>query len=144
MQSFNIFDHFKTLKAFKFGSIYLHNEFNIVLIRFAIETTIKEAEARQISQTCQSAVNLDQPVFIILLPEANSALEADARIFFGNDPFNRNHVKATAVIVRSLSHRITYNIYSKFNNPTPLLKAFKSNEKALSWLLENGANTRKR
>lgn len=143
MQGFNTLDHFKIHKEFKFGSIYIHHEFNIVLITYAKGAIIREAEAKLISQTCQLIVDLNKPVFAIISPEANSVVEADARNFFGNDPFNQNQVKATAVILKSLAHRITYNIYLKFNKPASILKAFKSDEKALSWLLENGANTHK-
>jgi hypothetical protein len=137
MNELNVY--FKERHDLDYVKIYLHNFLNIVLVRYQENEEIDLKRAIDIVKYCKKTIDLTKPVFSIIFPKDGSTVTEEARDYFGNDEFNQNRVKATSVVIKSLSHRITFNVYLKLNKPKSPIKAFNNLQNATYWLCEKGA-----
>jgi hypothetical protein len=131
--------YFKKLFDLDYVKIYKHNFLNIVLVRYQENEDIGLERAIEIVKYCKKAIDLTKPVYSIIFPKDGSTVTEEARDYFSNDEFNQNRVKATSVVIESLTHRLTFNVYLKLNKPKSPIKAFNTLQNAIYWLCEKGA-----
>ncbi|MCB0804034.1 MAG: hypothetical protein KDB74_13130 [Flavobacteriales bacterium] len=135
----DILSKFKITKKLGYATIYRHKSRNIVMVKYSNSSVIDIANAVEISKNSQLAADLNRPVFALTVPGQFSEMTSEAREFFGKDHFNQIVIQATAIIIKDLTHRITFNLYLKFNKPISPIIAFKSIPEAYNWLIDKGA-----
>lgn len=74
-----------------------------------------------------------KPFKVLTEPEVNSQIESEVRNYLVAQD-RKQRVKADAIIITNLPHRLLADFYMKFHRPDIPTKFFKNKEEAFEWL----------
>jgi hypothetical protein len=112
----------------------------VTTIRFKENAELDAFETREMIAAVQ-LVGKNRPCFLLSDARGDLNITSEGRKIAADKIENPNLI-ANAVVVDSLSVKLTANFFLKFNKPYFKLKIFNTEEKAMEWLLNLHARSK--
>jgi hypothetical protein len=112
----------------------------VTTIRFKENAELDALETREMIAAVQ-LVGKNRPCFLLSDARGDLNITSEGRKIAADKIENPNLI-ANAVVVDSLSVKLTANFFLKFNKPYFKLKIFNTEEKAMEWLLNLHARSK--
>ena len=109
----------------------------IIYCRAVANDSYDEKDLTALREKIEALAQGDKVLILMEMVEFEILLTKEARIFMGNDERSAQLTKAEAVVLRSTTLRILFNLIMMVNQPKFPFKAFNSEEKAVQWLLSH-------
>lgn len=121
---------------FTYVSFYLLDGNIVILTYRAADTDISLDDVRN-HTTLLEGLNSGKPCKIIVdLREFKQSFSADALDYLSTNPRHQKIVRAQAIVVSSLAHKMVSNFYIKVNKPKMPAALFQNLNEAYAWVKE--------
>ncbi|MFT6210516.1 MAG: hypothetical protein ACJATE_001137 [Bacteroidia bacterium] len=125
------------LHYFKSTSIELKDD-GIMYCRAFVNDIYNEVDLAGLLDKME-VISGGEPLLLLMeMKQFELLLTKEARKFMGNDEKLVLITKAEAVVIRSTSSKILYNLLVRVNAPKFPFKAFTEEREAVTWLLKQG------
>ena len=123
------------VKEFTKTSYYFRNDGLVVIrIRPNVHLELEDSIAEQRYMHEHKAEYL--PMRVMIVPGDGASVSKEVRDY-SNHPDNTKMIRAEAIVVNSLAHKIMANFIKNFYKTPMPLKIFNNEEKAIDWLLNH-------
>lgn len=121
------------IKEFTKTTYYFRND-GLVIIRIQpnVELLLEDAIQEQNYLVGEKAIYL--PMKVMVVPGEGTTASKEVRDY-SNHPDNTKMIKAEAIVVHSVAHKIMANFIKKFYKTPMPIKIFNDEGKAINWLL---------
>jgi len=108
--------------------------FGSKLVRIEVfgETTIGKKEAKELNDAV-GVLSKGKEILVLMLADELAQVDKEA-MDFSASPEGQKYTKGDAMVVRSITQRISANLYLKLFRPKKPSKTFNSEEDAIKWL----------
>lgn len=117
---------------------YKHADKNLMIVEHLTNVTLDVKDSKRTVNIIQSNLELNQPVYGIVILHKGATMTDEAQDFYVNDPFSQEQTTALAVVFEQLFQRLITSAYFKIKQPKVPMSAFSSIDKAMIWLEEKG------
>lgn len=113
---------------------YYFRQDGIVIIRIKpdVHLEVEDSKAEQ-EMLYREKAHL-MPMKVMIIPGEGASVSKEARDY-SNAPENTKMIKAEAIVVNALAHKIMANFITKFYKIPMPVKVFNNEKKALDWLI---------
>ena len=115
-------------------SVYHFREDDIVIIRIKDNVHMELEDSRAEREMLYREKAHLLPMKVMIVPGEHASVSKEVRDY-SNAPENTKMIKAEAIVVQALAHKIMANFITKFYKTPMPVKIFNNEEKALEWLI---------
>lgn len=113
---------------------YYFREDGIIIIRIKDEVHLELEDSKKEQQMLYENKANYIPMKVMIVPGKNASVSKEVRDY-SNAPENAKMIKAEAIVVETLAHKIMANFVKNFYKTPMPIKIFNDEESALKWLI---------